>query len=194
MPSRAPLRARGKLVVMGDGSNVELVRSPTLASRVDYAYAATASRGVRMVFSAGACPLDRNGEVVGTGDVAGQAEQAMINLSEALRAAGAGLGDVVKTTVYVASSDRDDLVSAWDVVRRHFGDHDAPSTLLGVTVLGYRHQRVESRRSPPCPDRGRTLVDGLAEQRAPLQESVQLAHILLQELPLTHPGVPGHVR
>ena len=46
-------------------------------------------------------------------------------------------------TVYVASSHRADLVAAWDVVRRHFGDHDAPSTLLGVAVLGYPHQLVE---------------------------------------------------
>ena len=33
-----------------------------------------------------------------------------------------------------------DLLAAWEVVRRHFGDHDAPSTLLGVAVLGYRDQ------------------------------------------------------
>jgi hypothetical protein len=29
------------------------------------------------------------------------------------------------------------------VVRRHFGDHDAPGTLLGVTVLGWPDQLVE---------------------------------------------------
>jgi hypothetical protein len=28
-------------------------------------------------------------------------------------------------------------------VRRHFGDHDAPGTLLGVAVLGYSDQLVE---------------------------------------------------
>ena len=53
------------------------------------------------------------------------------------------LTDLVKTTVYVASHDRDDLVTAWDVVSRHFGAHDVPSTLLGVAVLGYRDQLVE---------------------------------------------------
>jgi len=75
--------------------------------------------------------------------VAAQAEQVMQNLRTALRAAGAGLEDVLKTTVYVASTDRKDLVTAWDVVRRHFGSHDAPSTLLGVSVLGYPDQLVE---------------------------------------------------
>jgi enamine deaminase RidA (YjgF/YER057c/UK114 family) len=50
---------------------------------------------------------------------------------------------VLKTTVFVASAERADLVTAWDVVRAAFGDHDAPSTLLGVAVLGYPDQLVE---------------------------------------------------
>lgn len=67
----------------------------------------------------------------------------MRNLEVALRDAGAELSDVVKSTVYVASSRQADLVSAWEVVREAFGDHDPPSTLLGVTVLGYDDQLVE---------------------------------------------------
>jgi hypothetical protein len=50
---------------------------------------------------------------------------------------------VLKTTVYVASSDQADLVTVWEVVRAGFADHDAPSTLLGVAVLGYRGQLCE---------------------------------------------------
>ena len=95
------------------------------------------------MYAAGACPLDGDGAVVAPGDVAGQTAQVMANLEESLRAAGSGLHDVLKTTVYVASSDRDDLVAAWNVVRAAFGDHDAPSTLLGVAVLGYPDQLVE---------------------------------------------------
>jgi len=45
--------------------------------------------------------------------------------------------------VLVASSRRDDLVTAWEIVRDAFGDHDVPSTLVGVTVLGYADQLVE---------------------------------------------------
>jgi enamine deaminase RidA (YjgF/YER057c/UK114 family) len=67
----------------------------------------------------------------------------MANLRAALEAAGASLTDVVKTTVHVASQRREDLVAAWNVVAAHFGDHDVPSTLLGVTVLGYPDQLVE---------------------------------------------------
>jgi len=122
---------------------VELIRSPSLAEQVPYAYAAVAQTVSRLVFTAGACPLDDTGATVAVGDVAGQTEQAMSNLGVALSAAGAGLTDVVKTTVYVASSRRDDLLAAWAVVSRCFGQHDAPSTLLGVSVLGYPDQLVE---------------------------------------------------
>jgi enamine deaminase RidA (YjgF/YER057c/UK114 family) len=97
----------------------------------------------RLVFTAGACPLDQNGATVAVDDVVGQAEQVMINLRTALQAAGADLPDVVKTTTYVASQRREDLLAAWAVVRRHFGHHDAPGTLLGVAILGYPDQLVE---------------------------------------------------
>jgi hypothetical protein len=43
----------------------------------------------------------------------------------------------------VASADQGDLVTAWEVIRSAFGEHDAPSTLLGVTVLGWNGQLVE---------------------------------------------------
>jgi enamine deaminase RidA (YjgF/YER057c/UK114 family) len=127
---------------MPSARSIEFIRPPGLFPRAPYAYAASAGPGV-MVFTAGACPLDADGNTVAPGDVAGQARQVMANLAATLAAAGAGLADVVKTTVYVASASQADLVSAWDVVRAAFGDHDAPSTLLGVTVLGYSGQLVE---------------------------------------------------
>lgn len=67
----------------------------------------------------------------------------MDNLITTLREAGAELTDVVKSTVYVASSQRDDLNAVWEVVHGTFGHHDAPSTLLGVSVLGWPDQLVE---------------------------------------------------
>lgn len=121
---------------------VGLVRVPGLAD-VPYAYAATVHGPARMVVTAGACPLDADGRVVAVGDVAGQAEQVMRNLVSAQKAAGARLVDVARTTVYVASADRADLAAAWEVVSRWFGEHDAPSTLVGVTVLGWPDQLVE---------------------------------------------------
>jgi len=124
-------------------SAVQLIRAPGLSDVAEYAYAATAPPGARLIFLAGACPLNEDGSTAAVGDYAGQAARAAGNLRAALAAAGAALSDVISTRVLVATTRQQDLVTAWDVVRDAFGDHDAPSTLMGVTVLGYRDQLVE---------------------------------------------------
>jgi enamine deaminase RidA (YjgF/YER057c/UK114 family) len=105
---------------------------------VPYEYTATANG---LVFTAGACPLDAQGRVVAPGDLEAQAAQAAANLLEALTQAGAGPTDLLKTTIYVVGEQRADLVRAWDVVSARLGR--APSTLLGVSFLGYPEQLVE---------------------------------------------------
>ena len=121
---------------------VNLIRSDSLYKGAPYAYASVAPPG-SLVFTAGACPLDDKGEVVGAGDVRAQASLAVANLSTTLAESGATLADVLKTTIFVASTEQADLVAAWEVISMAFGDHDPPSTLLGVTVLGYSRQLVE---------------------------------------------------
>ena len=123
-------------------SAVQLIRSTSLAD-APYAYAATAPSGSRLIFLAGACPLNDDGSTAAPGDYAAQAARCVETLEEALDVAGASLTDVISTRVLVASSSQADLVTAWDVVHAAFGAHDVPSTLLGVTVLGYDHQLVE---------------------------------------------------
>lgn len=122
---------------------VNLIRSAELYDGVPYAYASTVPPGARLAYLAGACPLDRDGATVAVGDVAGQAAQCVENLRVALREVGASITEVASTRVLVASTDRADLVTAWRVVRAAFGEHDVPSTLMGVTVLGYDDQLVE---------------------------------------------------
>jgi enamine deaminase RidA (YjgF/YER057c/UK114 family) len=122
--------------------SAQLVRSARLYPGAPYACAAKTNQP-ELIFTAGACPLDAQGEVIAPGDARAQMRQALGNLRTALEESGAGIGDVLKTTVYVASGDRADLVAAWTEVADFFGEHDAPSTLLGVAVLGYPGQLVE---------------------------------------------------
>ncbi|UNO38546.1 Rid family hydrolase [Streptomyces sp. MST-110588] len=122
---------------------VTLIRSDSLSDIAEYAYAATAPADSRLIFLAGACPLNKDGSTAAVGDYAGQAAKAVDNMRTALAASGASLEDVISTRVLVASTCRTDLVTAWQVVRDAFGDHDVPSTLMGVTVLGYADQLVE---------------------------------------------------
>jgi len=122
---------------------VTLIRSTALSSVAEYAYAATAPAEARLIFLAGACPLNEDGSTAAAGDYAGQAAKAVENTRIALADAGASLEDVISTKVLVATTRREDLVAVWEVVRDAFGDHDVPSTLMGVTVLGYTDQLVE---------------------------------------------------
>lgn len=122
---------------------VTLIRSEALSDVAEYAYAATAPAEARLIFLAGACPLNGDGSTAAVGDYAGQAAKAVENMRIALGEAGAGMRDVIHTRVLVASTRQEDLVEAWRVVRDSFGEHDVPSTLLGVTVLGYKDQLVE---------------------------------------------------
>jgi enamine deaminase RidA (YjgF/YER057c/UK114 family) len=123
--------------------SVTLIRSSSLSGVAGYAYAATAPAGARLIFLAGACPLNEDGSTAAVGDYRGQAAKAFENMRIALADAGVSLEDVLSTRVLVATSRQEDLVAAWEVVRDSFGQHDVPSTLMGVTVLGYKDQLVE---------------------------------------------------
>ncbi|GAA1320582.1 RidA family protein [Pseudonocardia xinjiangensis] len=139
---------------------VTLIRSKSLSNVAEYAYAATAPADARLIFLAGACPLNADGTTAAVGDYAGQAAKAVENMRTALAEAGATIGDVISTRVLVASSRQADLVATWEVVRDAFGDHDVPSTLMGVTVLGYDDQLVEVEAIAAVRDQGRSAKPG----------------------------------
>ena len=95
-----------------------------------------------LVFTAGAVPIDEAGNLVGENDVVAQTEHVIANLLKQLEEGGARPQDVVKTTVYVAGGSHEAQSAAWQAVQRS-PIASAPSTLLGVALLGYRGQLVE---------------------------------------------------
>jgi enamine deaminase RidA (YjgF/YER057c/UK114 family) len=99
------------------------------------------SKAGGLVFAAGACPLDAEGRIVGAGDLEAQAALAAENLLAALAEAGAMRDDLLKTTIYVVAESRADLARVWTVLSDRLGR--TPSTLLGVSLLGYPDQLVE---------------------------------------------------
>lgn len=108
---------------------------------VPYDYGAIARTGA-ILFTAGACPLDAAGNLIGPGDHAAQATAALANLNAALELHGATANDLVRTTIFVVG-DHDALVLVWNVIASGLAPHRPPSTLLGVTTLGYLGQLVE---------------------------------------------------
>ena len=113
----------------------------SLFENAPYEYGSIVPAGA-VLFTAGACPLDSEGSVVGLGDHVAQAGVALDNLTLALARFGVRLEDLAKITVYVVG-DRSDLVAVWNVVAGGLAPHRPPSTLLGVSVLGHKGQLVE---------------------------------------------------
>jgi enamine deaminase RidA (YjgF/YER057c/UK114 family) len=95
-----------------------------------------------LVLTAGACPLDATGTVIAPGDHAAQAARALRNLLTVLARHDLSAAHLVRTTIYVVG-ERNDLVTAWEVIKDGLAPHRPPSTLLGVAVLGYPNQLVE---------------------------------------------------
>ena len=114
--------------------------APGLAPPPAYSHVAVAEG--RLVLTAGAVPLDADGDLVGASDARTQTRQAIENLLAQLAAGGASPDDVAKTTVYVVADEPSSLGEVWEVVR---GSPlaGAASTLLGVAALGYAGQLVE---------------------------------------------------
>lgn len=78
------------------------------------------------VYTSGAIPVDpASGEVV-SGEVAEQAEQALKNVAAVLAAAGSGLENVVKTTVFIKNMN--DFAAINEVYKKYFtGNYPARS-------------------------------------------------------------------
>ena len=93
---------------------------------VPYEYAAVVSDG-SIIFTAGACPLDADGQVVGEGDVAAQANAAFDNLLAVLAQHGASAEALVRTTIYVVGG-RSQLLEAWETLAGRLAPHRPPSS------------------------------------------------------------------
>ena len=102
-----------------------------------YSHVAAAT-GARTIYIAGQVGVDRDGTLVGDGDVAAQARQAYENLGVALASAGAAWADVVKLTTFLVSQDLvEDFARARAEAFRELypGGAFPPSTLLIVRGL-----------------------------------------------------------
>ncbi|MGH8928231.1 MAG: RidA family protein [Acidimicrobiia bacterium] len=95
----------------------------------------------RMLFVAGQVALDGDGTLVGRDDAAAQARQVLTNLNQIIEAAGATMGDVVRTTVYLTRlEDRGPVAK----VREEFFPAPPPAnTLLVVSSLASPEFLVE---------------------------------------------------
>jgi 2-iminobutanoate/2-iminopropanoate deaminase len=85
------------------------------------------------IFCSGQIPLDPTTMALVEGDVSAQTEQVMENMKAVLHEAGASLGHVVKTTVFL--SDMALFGAMNEVYGRHFGDHRPARATVAVREL-----------------------------------------------------------
>ncbi|MFF1818772.1 RidA family protein [Kribbella sp. NPDC058245] len=97
-----------------------------------------------LIYLAGQCPLTPSGDLA-AGGLTGQTAQVIDNILTALAAAGAGPDDVVRTVIYVNSTDRGELAEVWTQLNESelAPAFKSASTLLGVAQLGFVGQLVE---------------------------------------------------
>ncbi|WP_423464138.1 Rid family hydrolase [Promicromonospora sp. MS192] len=103
--------------------------------------------GTRQVFVAGQVAWDADGVTVGAGGLAAQVEQSYANVEVALRAAGAGLDDVVRLTVYVVDWTPDKMPQLLEGMERAAArlgiTAPPPAALIGVAALDVPEHLVE---------------------------------------------------
>lgn len=90
--------------------------------------------GSRTIYLSGQVALDRNGELVGPGDMKAQTEQVMRNIKAGLEAVGADLSHIVKRNLYITDMSR--IQEVRDGAADFFdAGHPPASTAVGVSRL-----------------------------------------------------------
>jgi enamine deaminase RidA (YjgF/YER057c/UK114 family) len=124
-------------------STREHLRPDGLLPNPGYSHVVVAS-GRRMIYTAGQVPIDERGNLVGAGDLAEQAAQAMRNVGLALAAARASYADIVKITTYVVNYKPEHRAIIGKARAPFFADGMPPaSTLVGVAALAVPEWLVE---------------------------------------------------
>lgn len=98
----------------------------------------------KLIWVSGQVSYDRDGRVVGRGDLRAQAEQVFESLTHNLKAAGATWADVVKINGYMVDLDAEKVNVYREVRRRYLDPEKLPaSTLVGVTRLVHEDLLLE---------------------------------------------------
>jgi reactive intermediate/imine deaminase len=147
------LRLSALFVVLPVIAFAQVKRSnpPTLSTPTGYTHIVEVTGPGKTIYISGQIALDKDGKVVGEGDMKAQAEQVFKNLQAALTAAGATFADVVKMNTYVTDMDKAPAVR--EVRARYFGTTTPASTLVQVVHLARPELMLEIEVTAAVPAR-----------------------------------------
>lgn len=106
------------------------ISTPSVHPAAGYSHA---TRVGNLLFIAGQIAKDKNGDLVGKGDIRAQAEQVFANLRAILTDAGCRMDDIVKLTTYAVDIKHRPIIA--DVRARYCNDYLPPNTFLVVSSL-----------------------------------------------------------
>src|SRR5256885_16169403 len=109
---------------------VKRTNPPDLTKPTGYTHIVEVTGPNRTIYVSGQIAYDKDGKVVGAGDMKAQAEQVFKNLQVALAAAGAKFSDVVKMNSYI--TDMSKVQAVRDVRARYFTETTPASTFVQV--------------------------------------------------------------
>ncbi len=120
------------------------INPDTLMTPRGFTQVVTIAGPAKLVFISGQVAIDKEGKVVGPGDLKAQIRQAARNLKAALTAAGASAADIVKTNTYIVNYKQSDYSAMREARAELFPDGEPPaSTMVGVTSLAVDGLLVE---------------------------------------------------
>jgi enamine deaminase RidA (YjgF/YER057c/UK114 family) len=120
------------------------INPDTLLTPRGYTHIVTIAGPAKLVFISGQVAVDKEGKLVGPGDLKTQIRQAATNLKAALAAAGATATDIVKTNTYIVNYKQSDYSAMREARAELFPEGEPPaSTLVGVTSLAVEGLMVE---------------------------------------------------
>ena len=114
-------------------AQVKRTNPPALSTPTGYTHIVEVTGPNRTIYISGQIAFDKDGKIVGAGDMKAQAEQVFKNLETALTAAGAKFSDVVKMNSYI--TDMSKVQAVRDVRTRYFKDATPASTFVQVAGL-----------------------------------------------------------
>jgi 2-iminobutanoate/2-iminopropanoate deaminase len=114
-------------------AQVKRTNPSTLSKPTGYTHIVEVNGPGKTIYVAGQLALDKDGNIVGAGNMKAQAEQVFKNLEAALAAAGAKFADVVKMNTFI--TDMDQAPAVREVRARYFGETMPASTLVQVVKL-----------------------------------------------------------